>query len=296
MARFVPLFSIVIEHDFFAGTPGANWRFTPTPQCAELEKQYCLLLRPVDKGLEIWRESDAASPSPDTVQDLHVADTRDAVLARNAEDKALCFSYEVSCDDPQLSFYTDWPIIPPLCFSNEGLAQNAALVQLQASAIPTSSRPETVRRHEGFQFKAAQFSINIFLSEAEVLNQAVQKDRISRCYAIHLKSKTIRWKYFFTGSLARKKMQIVDLDANEGQTGIVFEASTQTATDSGFALISQTAIPMQYRPVQQFQLREAGMAGKVLIKRLPNASVNKIGKERGPDGQHLLVAEIYIHQ
>lgn len=91
-------------------------------------------------------------------------------------------------------------------------------------------------------------------------------------------------------------MQIVDLDANEGKTGIVFEASTQTATDSGSALVSQTAIPMQYMPVQQFQLREVGMAGKVLIKRLPNASVNKIGKERGPDGQNLLVAEIYIHQ
>jgi len=296
MARFIPLFSVAIEHDFFAGTSAANWHFTPTPQCAELEKQYCLLLRPIDKGFEMWRESDAVSQSPDPVQGLHADDTRDAALTRNAEDKALCFSYEVSCDDPQLSFYTDWPITPPLCFSNEGLANVAALMNLQASAIQTSSRPETVRRHEGFQFRTAQFTINIFLSETEVLNQAVQKDRVSRCYAIHLKSKTIRWKYFFTGSLARKKMEIVDLDASEGQTGIVFETSTQTATETGFALISQTAIPMQYRSVQQFQLREIGMAGKVLIKRLPNASVNKIGKERGPDGQNQLVAEIYIHQ
>ncbi|MFZ6756073.1 hypothetical protein ACO0K9_02545 [Undibacterium sp. Ji50W] len=296
MARFLPLFSVAIEHDFFTGTPGANWRFTPTPQCAELEKQFRLVLRPVDKGMEMWRESDDPTSSAGTAADTRADDTRDAVLARDAGSHVLCFSYEVSCDDPQFSFYTDWPVTPPLCFSNEGLAQQEPLVNLQASAIPPSSRPETVRRNESFQFKATQFSINIFLSEAEVLHQAVQQGRVSRCYAIHLKSKTIRWKYFFTGSLARKKMLIVDLDANEGQTGIVFETSTQTATDSGFALISQTAIPMQYRPVQQFQLREVGMAGKVLIKRLPNASVNKIGKERGPDGQNLLVAEIYIHQ
>ena len=60
--------------------------------------------------------------------------------------------------------------------------------------------------------------------------------------------------------------------------------------------LSEAALPMLKLPRQRLQLREEGAAGKVLIRRLPNADVAKLGKERGRDGRSMIVAEIYIHQ
>jgi hypothetical protein len=52
---------------------------------------------------------------------------------------------------------------------------------------------------------------------------------------------------------------------------------------------------MQYIPSQRFQLRENGAMGeKVLIKRLPNASVGQIHKEMIKQDA-VLVSEMYIN-
>ena len=53
---------------------------------------------------------------------------------------------------------------------------------------------------------------------------------------------------------------------------------------------------MRSIPTQRFQLREEGASGRVLVRRLPNASIDKIGKEKGPTGNHWSLREIYIHQ
>ena len=53
---------------------------------------------------------------------------------------------------------------------------------------------------------------------------------------------------------------------------------------------------MSANPTQRFQLKDNVGFGKVLIKRLPNAGVQLIGKGRNSSGQSVLVAEIYINQ
>jgi hypothetical protein len=49
-------------------------------------------------------------------------------------------------------------------------------------------------------------------------------------------------------------------------------------------------------PTQRFQLKDKNNSGKVLLKRLPNAAVQRLGKEKDPEGRSILVAEIYINQ
>ncbi|MFZ6658093.1 hypothetical protein [Undibacterium sp. TJN19] len=293
MARYFPLFSIVIDHDYFAGSNAAIWKFVPTAECKKLEMQYRTVLRTIDGGVEVWCEADDV-PTP--FADNETGDSRDTVLKNEASNDMLNFMYEVFCDDPQFTFYTDLPSTTPPCFQNTNSQSSEKIEILSPISDSPILRPETVSRIGKLQLGQSRFFVDIRFSEVAFWNAASEKNQISKQYRVHLKSKKIHWKYFFTGTLASKNIQIVDLDANENDTGVVFETSTHPATDSGTALVSQTAITMQYRPVQHFQLREVDMAGKILIKRLPNASVNKIGKEWGPDGQSLLVAEIYIHQ
>ncbi|MBY0573620.1 MAG: hypothetical protein K2P84_08060, partial [Undibacterium sp.] len=78
-----------------------------------------------------------------------------------------------------------------------------------------------------------------------------------------------------------------------------FQHSEIDTRGIGKALMSNSSLKMKKNSPQRFQLREKAVAGgiqRVLMRRLPNASLDKIGKERTPDGQNLLVAEIYIHQ
>ena len=138
--------------------------------------------------------------------------------------------------------------------------------------------------------------------QLHTISKAIDSNVISRLihpvkrYVVALKSKQIHWKYFFSGSLAKKKLHIVDLDAEENGLGIGFVDSSLTATKDGLAMISTSAIAMRHQPSQRFQLREAGAGERILVERLPNASLARIGKEKSRDGASMVVAEIYIHQ
>jgi hypothetical protein len=185
----------------------------------------------------------------------------------------LPLAFSVFASDPQLHFCTAWPVATPLRFVD---ADDSGVLQAETLAGSGASR-------------APLFSIEI------AVRPAVQGAVPAR-YRIALASKKIRWKYFFSGSLAAKKLRIVDLDGANGGGGARFAASALPATAGGSAYTSEGAFPMQRIPQQRLQLREDGAAGKVLIRRLPNANIAKLGKERGRDGLSMIVAEIYIHQ
>lgn len=181
--------------------------------------------------------------------------------------------FSVFTSDPQLQFCTDWPVAPPLRFVSA-----AAGDLLQAQTLAGSGAP-----------RQPLFSV-------EIDHRPAPPGSAPRTYRIALASKKIHWKYFFSGSLAARKLAIVDLDAAGAGDGLRFAASDMAATVNGAAYTSEAALPMQKLPQQRLQLREEGGAGKVLIRRLPNANIEKLGKERGRDGQSMIVAEIYIHQ
>ena len=157
-------------------------------------------------------------------------------------------------------------------------------------------------KHTADNQRAGKITVELHGVQLHTVNRAIESKVITRLihpvkrYVVALKSKQIHWKYFFSGSLAKKKLHIVDLDAEENGLGIGFVDSSLAATKDGLAMISTSAIAMRHRPSQRFQLREAGAGERILVERLPNASLTKIGKEKGRDGASLVVAEIYIHQ
>lgn len=186
----------------------------------------------------------------------------------------LPLAFQVFTSDRQLQFCTAWPVARPLRFVSAG---DGGVLQ-----------PETL---------AGSGAARQPLFSVEIDHRPGAPDDGERStYRIALAAKKIHWKYFFSGSLAAKKLSIVDLDAADGAQGIRFAASDWPATDDGTAYTSEAALPIQRLPQQRLQLREEGVAGKVLIRRLPNANIEKLGKERGRDGLSMIVAEIYIHQ
>lgn len=253
MARYQPLLSIVVSHEYLDGQP-LNLRFLPSAACAALMLREGLLLRNTPAGAELWREEHEAAAGPVPLD-------------------VLALAFQVFSSDAQLAFCTAWPVAPPLRFVSVNGAE-----QLQ---------PETL---------AGSGAARAPLLSVEIEHRMAPVGAAITSYRIALASKKVHWKYFFSGSLAARKLSIVDLDAADGEHGIRFAASDWPAIDGGTAYTSEVALPIQRLPQQRLQLREEGGAGKVLIKRLPNANIEKLGKERGRDGLSMIVAEIYIHQ
>jgi hypothetical protein len=214
------------------------------------------------------REDIVLRPMADGAELWRVQDAPQA-----APEQAVPLAFAVYGDDPQLAFCTDWPVAPPLRYVG---GRDGA--ELRAETLAGSGAP-----------RQPVFSVEIEVPPASV-------PAVPALCRITLAARKIHWKYFFSGSLADRKLRIVDLDALDGGAGIGFVPSPPGLTDGGAAFLSEAALPMQKIPQQRLQLREEGGAGKVLIRRLPNANLAKLGKERGRDGVSMIVAEIYIHQ
>ena len=263
MARFRQLLALDVTHEFHAGAAVPGLRYIPTAQTAALMAREGLVLGVTAAGLELWQEQGERAPG-DTWQ----------------------LSFDVHASDALMRYYTAWPAQAylPLVAGERG-----PLEVLRAVAQPA---PPQAERQPGCE-DAPLFWIDIACRPAPA---ALPSSGPLQPWRLALLSKKIHWKYFFSGALAARQLSIVDLDAAGAEAGLRFVASPWAATADGMAYLSEAPLPMQGIPCQRLQLREQGAAGKVLIRRLPNASLERLGRERGPNGQQMLVAEIYVHQ
>lgn len=266
MARYLPLFSVQLAHDFFGvgnELPDAAFQIEPSKSCAESMKKENLLIRTRSSGIEVWREqfdfNDVTTPFK--------------------------FEFLLRSKDPYVETYTAWEMDKPFSYSDA--ANELGAIRLL--------KPRKVEEQDfGLSsFERQRHPVLCSIHLQHTLATSAQSDITQ--YKIQLHSKAMHWKYYFSGALAKKKLTIVDLDAESIQ-GVRFIPSSNVVTENSLAFVSEAKLPMRSIPTQRFQLREEDATGRVLMRRLPNASINKIGKERGPDGQSLVVAEIYIHQ
>jgi hypothetical protein len=262
MARHEQLFSVAVMHEFYAGQPVPGLRYVPAAHTAELMRRERLLLRTTAAGMEVWRDraDDDAPAAP-----------------------RMLLRFEVLSGDPLLRFYTAMPLAAPLRFTNRVAGADRSEPALRPVKWARRARRDGLVN----QLQEPLFRVDIDFQPSP--NAEPPGWRIA------LASRTLHWKYFFTGALAAKQLNIVDLDAADGAEGVGFVPAAP-AVDGGSAYLSARALPIQKIPLQRLQLREVGAAGKVLIRRLPNASVENMGKDQGPNGQSMIVAEIYIHQ
>jgi hypothetical protein len=263
MARYCRLLALEVTHEYLAGAAQPGLRYAPTAYTAALMEREGLLLRSMPFGVELWREQRSGD------------NERDGAVWQ--------LGFDVYADDAMLRFYTAWP-------------QDAYLALtpgVQGGVKVWRAVAQTARADDGGpDARGAVLWLDL---ACQPLPAPQEVDEAVLPWRVALVSKKIHWKYFFSGALAAKKLSIIDLDAAGGEPGLEFAPSPLAATVNGTAYLSASPVPMQSLPQQRLQLREAGAAGKVLIRRLPNASVDRLGKERGPNGQSMIVAEIYVH-
>ena len=265
MGRYKRLFSVAVTHEFHAGRPVPDLRYAPAAPTAALMEREGLLLRATDEGMEVWQEEPEAGEAPEQPAAVR-----------------MLLRFEVRSADPLMRFYTEWPAAA-LRFTNRVAGADRNAPALQPARWARRARGDGLAN----QLNEPLFRVDIDFRPA---------DGAAPGWRAALASRRIHWKYFFSGALAARQLNIVDLDAADNGPGISFAPALPAAIEGGSAYLSALALPIQKSPQQRLQLREVGAAGKVLIRRLPNASVEKMGKQRGPNGQSMIVAEIYIHQ
>lgn len=269
MAHFKPIFTLDIEHTFFADRRCNNLIFVPTSHTQRVLQQYQLLIKENENGFSIIADQEFLVPFDD-----------DAVLR-----------FEVFSTDPYFGFYTaetKGRTQPLYCTTKNITADNTGLVI--SNEQPAESERRDIRRAKPGT-KTPLLVVDVELNSPEFLSAL--KNLVPVVRTIEFNTRDIYWKYYFFGELAKLELDIHDLSS---QTTADFYPSDEPVARNGRAFISQHPIAMSSEPKQRFQLKDKNNSGKILIKRLPNAGVNLIGKSRDLRGQQILVAEIYVNQ
>ncbi len=268
MARYLPLCALEIVHEFFESSE--NVRDLALQVFASVETQALmaregLLLRERATGFEIWQEQ---------ASDIGVV--REPVLPLH---------FSICTTNPRLPFLTVRDAAQLPCFANA------------AAAVGEVEDLQMVANAEALDLGLRRFERQscIELVRVKLAHVVQAADAPMRRYRVQLQARRLHWKYIFSGALAKRALAIVDLNRSESG-GVQFVPSDQVVTSKHVAFISDAALTMRSIPSQGFQLREEDASGKILMRRLPNASFDHLGKERSPDGQSMLVAEIYVHQ
>lgn len=270
MAHFKPILTLRVEHLFFADGRCENLVFTTTPLTRRVLQQYQLTIKADVSGISVFSD-----------QEFMVEFDDEAVLR-----------FEVFAQDPYFGFYTleaQNRKLPLYYHSKNITADNTSLV-LQDEQPAELQDPRLVRAKPGD--RTALLVIDIDLSDTE-FSLARQPDTPAVVRVIKFNTRAIYWKYYFFGELAKLELEIQDLNSTNSVT---FDEGDEVVAKNGKAFISQTPIAMNSAPKQRFQLKDKNNAGKILIKRLPNAGINLISKSKDLRGQQILVAEIYVNQ
>ncbi|MDO9310744.1 MAG: hypothetical protein Q7T85_03505 [Nitrosomonas sp.] len=225
------------------------------------------------------------------------------ILRLHAEDE-FSLIFKVFSTDSNFFRYTT-PSAPPdnviLFLNNQHITldptgkqmlHNGPNVTDEALIDCNADRLEGMLDRKDYLVKPA-FIVQMFVS-ADAQGLCSEKlDVAARKFYIRFSSNQSFWRYYISGDLSKRNVYIVDLNNavqfnNAGN--ILLPGHRETVV-----LQSSVAIPMQEQHHHRLQLREsANMGDKVLIKRLPNASVNQMYGEM-MNGKMENVSEIYIN-
>lgn len=264
MANYRTLTTITLTHNYFADGFCRVLEFKPTALTEKLLLRNQLLARPLDAGFRIIGDQD-------TINEL---------------DDNLVLRFYAQAKDPYFAFYTRevHENEAPLYYTTQ-VAQQGLL-----NPAPFFTPPSLVDEpQQGKKLFQPLVVLDIYLAKNDLLDG----EQPPQDYRISLQARALHWKYYFVGDLAKYDLEIQDLAA---QDPIFFTRNENLAVNNTKALLSQLPIMLSEAPPQRFQLKDKSNSGKVLLKRLPNAAVQRLGKEKDPEGRTILVAEIYINQ
>lgn len=286
MGAYRPLFSVSVEHAYFSDQFCKTLEFIPARLSTAVFKKTGLLLKSSESGISVYYEDDKMDR-----------------LRLHAED-GLMLVFKVFSRDPNFFRYT----LPGAHADNRVLFFNNRRILLDATGkqmlhggfnvtgealidIHTGELEEMLERKD-YLVKPA-FILQILITADAHGLCAENPDTAARKFYIRFATSQTFWNYYILGDLSKRAIYIADLD-NDVQFKNIGKLVLPGSREA-ILLQSSVPIPMQEQPHRRLQLRESGSMGdKVLIKRLPNASVNSIHGEI-INGVMENISEIYIN-
>jgi hypothetical protein len=263
MANYCNLINIAISHDYFIDGICRALQFKPTLATTKLIQRNNLLIKPIATGFNILGDKD--------LSEIFDEEVRLRFITYSQDPHFLLYTAPSVNDDEQLFFSTQivhQNRLSPSCFDN---------------TAPDDDMLDAKR------FGKPVFILDIHIPPTiftEVENSIKE-------FTLHFSARSLHWKYYFFGDLMKFDLEINDVFT---QPAITF-TNSNTSEDLGFkAFISHAPLLLCEVPKQKFQLKDKNNSGKVLIKRLANAGVTRLGKEVSKDGEAFIVAEIYVNQ
>ncbi|GGE72495.1 hypothetical protein GCM10008020_16470 [Massilia psychrophila] len=278
------IFRVSFEHAFFADGTLRCLRIEPSAACHNLLRRAGVLLRAQDDGIAAFGDGEVVERLR-----LHVAEAG----------APLNMAFLVFFTDVHFFEYTvpAWPKGQLLLLDTARSVPDDAGRQVLHVTPYVSASAFIERDHADLEPILGK----PFLAPAPamVLQVAVSSDLLTaldarqRHFYSRFDAASSHWKYCLFGA-GEAQAAIVDLAGDmefDHCTGV--EIGGHRGAD---VFLSKRAIAMREVCGARFQLRAASPAGdKVLIKRMPNASVGKHFRE-SKDGNQILVSEIFINQ
>ncbi|SEM90581.1 hypothetical protein [Nitrosomonas marina] len=286
MNAYQLLFNVSVEHMYFTDHVCKSLNFVPTVKTVHLLNRPGFLLKTVANRLSVFFETDK-------IDRLHLY----------AEDE-LSFTFKVFSRDPSFFWYTA-PARPSsnalLFFDNQQSAIKTDGKQLLHRERFVSERDyqdsgsDRIRQClESRDYHVPPcFIVQFTMLTESLLLTPGQGSEAVRNFVISFTSSKTLWKYYLMGDLSRRSLYIRDLDSK-----LMFEEIGKIILPGNHParmLQSTRAIQMHELPQQRLQLRESQNRGdKILINRLPNASVNHLHGDT-VNGKMHHISEIYVH-
>ncbi|MFN7220642.1 MAG: hypothetical protein ACK5UX_08390 [Burkholderiales bacterium] len=301
LARYRHLFDITVEHRYFADSYCRSLHWQPAASLAGVLKNALCTWRTTTNGVSVYAD---------------VARTKLLKDMLAATVPPYSFGLSARTEDPLFRHYTDGigsdPSAQFTLDSAKGVREGDGLIRLHAQeCLSQDDRalqaaedvlvysqprdPGMPREHRVPRPRATapQFDIRIGIDIDSLEGNANSSSAEGSHYCLRFAARQTFWQYNVLGELAPNELGVVD-----AADQIVFAAHGSRRLANGHiahAFRSKTAIPLQERASQRFQLRalEPG-AERVLIKRLPVASAGQFSIEEHA-GAPRWVSEIYVH-
>jgi hypothetical protein len=281
------LLDIRIKHDFYQSGLCHSLEFRPTCSTSRLLDNCNLLLKKTDSGIQIIYQSSSLE-----------------ILQAYAEDEItpLQFNFKVYACDPYFKSYSEpyadldqrilyfsnqrTQFARQMCLTQDDYASSQDRISSDAPELLGIIGPED-------SLLPPEFVIHISALTEQGLQLKHWLAESTPAYTIAFKPRERYWKYYLLGGMAKENYYILDQDRR-----IEFDALGQVKLadrKQAYAFRSRHRIPLNDYYAYRFQLKERDTGGeRVVINRLPVASISHIGKEVIAE-QEAIVSEIYIN-
>jgi hypothetical protein len=281
---FQLIWRVSFRHAFFSDGILRALRIVPVAACHAMLRRAGVLLRAEEDGIALYGDERAVERLR-----LHLGEAGER----------LDMAFQVFFTDPHFFEYTlpAWPAGHVMFLDTAAAVGDGAGPRALHAAPYVAADALFEREHPTLE--AILGKCRPALAPAMVFQVAVTLGLLDatepgqRRFEVRFDAASSYWKYWLFGA-GEAQAVIVDLAGEvEFDRFAGVEIGERRHAD---VFLSKQAIPMRDVSTARFQLRAASPGGdKVLIKRMPNASVGKRFRDE-KDGNRILVSEIFINQ